>query len=55
MYFTEGRDPLTEQEMDRLIEDYRHDGATIERVRQPHATGVLVHLPGDPDRFYSEE
>lgn len=54
MYYTQANDPLTEQQMNQFIEDYRHDGAVIERVRAP-IPGVVVQLPGQPERFYREE
>lgn len=44
---------VTDTEMQRMIADYQHDGATVEYVYLPHASGYLVHLPADPDRFYA--
>lgn len=53
MYYTSANDPIAEEHMERLLENYRNDGATIEHVTSPNP-GIVVQLPGEPERFYSK-
>lgn len=48
------RGTISDRAMRRMIADYEHDGATVKYVHLPHASGYLVHMPADPDRFYAE-
>lgn len=44
---------ILEREMQRMIAAYEHDGCAVEYVRRSHASGYLVRMPADEDRFYA--